>query len=97
MLVRYGVDVVFSGHDHVYERLSPQQGVSYFVTGAGGQEVRTLRRSAATAASFDREQTFTAVEISAAGLFFQTVSRSGATVDVGVLHKRAQSSTRNGR
>lgn len=97
MLVRYGVDVVFSGHDHVYERLSPQQGISYFVTGTGGQAVRTLRKSAATAASFDREQTFTVVEVSAAGLFFQTISRSGATVDAGVLSKRAQNSTRNGR
>lgn len=97
MLVRYGVDVVFSGHDHVYERLSPQQGVAYFVTGAGGQAVRTLRKSAATAASFDREQTFTAVEVSDADLSFQTVSRSGTTVDAGAIHKRGQNSTRNGR
>jgi 3',5'-cyclic AMP phosphodiesterase CpdA len=97
MLVRHGVDVVFSGHDHVYERLTPQQGVSYFVTGAGGQEVRTLRRSAATAASFDREQTFTAVEVSGLELFFQTVSSSGGTVDTGVIHERNRNAARNGR
>ena len=97
MLVRYGVDVVFSGHDHVYERLTPQEGIAYFVTGAGGQEVRTLRRSAATAASFDREQTFTVVEVSGVDLFFQTVSRSGITVDAGVIHKRGGNSTGSGR
>jgi hypothetical protein len=47
ILIRYGVDVVFSGHDHVYERLKPQSGITYFVTGAGGQEVRSLQPSAA--------------------------------------------------
>lgn len=90
ILLRHGVDVVFSGHDHVYERLTPQAGISYFVTGAGGQAVRTLRRSAATAASFDREQTFTVVEVLGPDLFFQTVSRSGVTVDSGVIRKRGQ-------
>jgi hypothetical protein len=97
ILVRYGVDVVFSGHDHVYERLTPQAGISYFVTGAGGQDVRTLRRSAATAASFDREQTFTAVEVLGGDLFFQTVSRSGTPVDAGVIRKRGQTSQEGGR
>jgi 3',5'-cyclic AMP phosphodiesterase CpdA len=97
ILVRHGVDVVFSGHDHVYERLRPQAGISYFVTGSGGQDVHTLRRSAATAASFDGEQTFTAVEIDGANLFFQTVSRSGITVDAGVIRKRARIPQENRR
>ena len=97
LLVRYGVDLVFSGHDHVYQRLPPQRGISYFVTGAGGQEVGTLRRGAATAASFGREQTFTAVEVSGADLFLQTVSSSGRTVDREVIHGRNRSSRGNGR
>ena len=97
ILVRHGVDVVFAGHEHVYHRLRPQAGISYFVTGSGGDNVRTLRHSPATAAAFDREQTFTAVEVSGANLFFQTVSRSGITVDAGVIDKRGQNSTRSGR
>ena len=32
---RYGVDAVFSGHDHTYEH-AEQGGVRYFVTGGGG-------------------------------------------------------------
>ena len=97
MLVRHGVDVVFSGHEHVYERLTPQAGVCYFVTGAGGDGVRTLRTSAMTAAWFDREQTFTAVEVSDAELFFQTVSRTGPTVDAGVIRKANHNTQRSGR
>ena len=97
LFVRHGVDVVFSGHQHVYERLRPREGITYFVTGSAGDDVRTLRRSADTAASFDREQTFTAVEVSGADLFYETVSASGVTVDAGGIHKRAQGAGRSGR
>jgi hypothetical protein len=37
LLVRYGVSVVFSGHDHVYERSTPQKGITYFIEGSSGQ------------------------------------------------------------
>ena len=36
IFVKYGVNVVFSGHDHVYERIQPQKGIHYFVSGCGG-------------------------------------------------------------
>ena len=88
MFVRYGVDVVFSGHDHVYERLKPQKGVHYFVAGAGGQSERGIKPTAATAASFDQDQTFMAVEVTGDRLYFQALSRAGATVDLGVIPRR---------
>ena len=37
LFVKYGVSVVFSGHDHIYERIKPQKGgIVYWVSGAGG-------------------------------------------------------------
>jgi hypothetical protein len=86
LLVSFGVAVVFTGHDHVYERLKPQNGVHYFVTGSGGK-LRTgdLVPSASTAAGFDREQAFVIVEIDGDALFFQTISRTGVTVDSGMI------------
>ena len=33
LFMKYGVNVVFSGHDHIYERLRPQEGITYFVSG----------------------------------------------------------------
>jgi hypothetical protein len=86
LLVRYGVAVVFTGHDHVYERLKPQKGVHYFVTGSGGKLRKgDLVRSETTAAGFDQEQAFVIVEIDGDALFFQTISRTGATVDSGTI------------
>ncbi len=37
VLVRHEVDLVFSGHDHVYERTVPIRGVTYVVSGGGGK------------------------------------------------------------
>ena len=33
LFVTYGVDVVFAGHEHFYQRVKPQQGITYFVSG----------------------------------------------------------------
>jgi 3',5'-cyclic AMP phosphodiesterase CpdA len=97
LLVKYGVDVVFSGHDHVYERLKPQKGITYFVSGSGGQLRRgDVRPSGLTAAYFDQDQSFMLVEVAGDEMFFEAVSRSGATVDSGVIHREPVGS-RNSR
>jgi 3',5'-cyclic AMP phosphodiesterase CpdA len=89
LFVKYGVNVVFSGHDHVYERLKPQKGITYFVSGAGGQlRQGDVKRSEMTAAQFDQDCSFMLVEVSGDDLFFQTVSRTGATVDSGTVHRK---------
>ena len=89
LLVKYGVAVVFTGHDHVYERLKPQKGVHYFVTGSGGQLRKgDLVPSETTAAGFDQDQAFMIAEVDADTLFFQAISRTGATVDAGTIPRR---------
>jgi hypothetical protein len=86
ILVKHGVNVVFSGHDHVYERIKPQKGISYFVMGSSGLLRKgDLRPSDATAAGFDQDQAFMLVEIAGMEMFFETVSRTGRIVDAGVI------------
>jgi hypothetical protein len=86
LLLRYGISVVFSGHDHVYERLTPQRGITYFVAGSGGKLRKgDLVASPTTAAGFDQDQAFVIVEVAANELYFQTISRSGSTVDSGTV------------
>jgi 3',5'-cyclic AMP phosphodiesterase CpdA len=88
LFVKYGVSVVFSGHDHIYERIKPQKGITYFVNGSSG-ELRKgdVKPSAQTAAYFDQDQAFSLVEISGDEMFFQARTRAGRTVDGGVIRR----------
>lgn len=88
IFLKYRVNVVYSGHDHIYERLKPQKGIHYFVSGAGGELRRgNLKRSAATAAGFDQDRSFMLNEVAGDTLFFQVVSRTGQTVDQGIIQR----------
>jgi predicted MPP superfamily phosphohydrolase len=91
IFVKHGVNVVFTGHDHVYERVKPQKGIYYFVSGSAGQLRRgNMRPTDQTAAYFDQDQSFMLVEISGTDLYFQAISRTGRTVDSGVIRKQAR-------
>jgi len=91
MLVKYKVDVVLNGHEHVYERVKPQQGIYYFVLGNSGElRPHNLNPSPDTDKGFDTDRTFGMIEIAGDQFNFQTVSRTGATVDSGVLSKLAK-------
>lgn len=89
LLVRYGVGVVFAGHEHVYERTNPQYGITYFIEGSSGQLRKgDMQPSPSVAASFDQDQTFMLVEISADDFRFQTITRTGRIVDSGIIRPR---------
>ncbi|MCU1384669.1 MAG: phoA 5 [Acidobacteria bacterium] len=91
LFVTYGVNVVFAGHDHIYERITPQKGIYHFVEGASGQLRKgDARRSAMNAKSFDQDMSFMVVEIAADQMSFQVVSRIGTTVDSGVIQRQSR-------
>jgi 3',5'-cyclic AMP phosphodiesterase CpdA len=94
LFVKYGVNVVFSGHDHVYERLKPQKGVAYFVSGAAGELAKgDVKPSAETAAYFDQDQSFMLLEVAGDDLFFKAMSRTGRTVDSGLIRRQLTKAT----
>jgi predicted phosphodiesterase len=84
-----GVRVVLTGHEHLYERIKPHGGIYYFVLGNSG-ELRThnLRPSSDTAKGFDTDRDFMLMEIAGDELYFQTVSRTGETIDSGVIERQ---------
>lgn len=87
LFTRYHVNLAFSGHDHIYERTKPQQGIQYFVSGAGGKVRRgdVDRGSGITAASFDDDNHFMVIEIGDNQVTFEAVSETGVVVDNGLV------------
>jgi predicted phosphodiesterase len=93
IFLKFGVDVVLTGHDHVYERIKPQKGIYYFVSGAGGK-LRTgdiNERSGLTEKSYDRDLHFMLFEVSGDQMYFQAISRTGDTIDSGVIARNKRS------
>src|SRR6266540_2120021 len=37
IFVKYGVNLVLSGHEHFYERVKPQRGIYYFIVGSSAK------------------------------------------------------------
>lgn len=87
IFLKNGVDVVFCGHEHFYERIKPQQGIYYFISGSGGKlrkgDIR--KGSPLTDKAYDSDMSFMLLEIHDDQLYYQVVSRTGETVDSGVI------------
>jgi predicted MPP superfamily phosphohydrolase len=90
LFLKYNVSVVFTGHDHFYERTKPQKGIVYFVCGSGGQlrKGNIDKSSGITAAGNDTDQVFMVAEINGDELSFNAISRGGQIIDSGVITRR---------
>ncbi len=94
LFLKYGVNVVFAGHEHFYERLRPQKGIHYFTAG-GSAKLRDgdIRVGPLTAKGFDSEQSYMVVEIDGDVMRFQAISRRGKVVDSGEITRQSKPST----
>ena len=89
---QYGVNVVFSGHEHVYERIAAEDSIHYFIVGNSGKLVtHDFKASNEMQKGFDTDRTFMLVEIAGDQLHFQTVARTGETIDAGEMSREAAS------
>ena len=89
-LVRNRVNVVFSGHEHLYERIHPQKGIQHFVSGGGGRYLYKV-----TASEFDdvaaSEHHFMVVEIAGDRLLFEAITHTQKVLDCGVVYRTQES------
>ena len=90
VLVNAGVQVVFSGHDHHYERFTPQRGVTYFVAGGSAKLRKGNTPAPGSATIHEADYTFMVVEVAGDRLSFRTITRAGRVVDAGTI-PRSQS------
>jgi predicted phosphodiesterase len=89
LFLQYGVDVVFAGHEHFYERLKPQKGITYFVNGSAAKLRKgNIGNTGMTAKGYDTGYAFMIVEIAGDELYFQTIESKGQTIDSGVIKRR---------
>jgi hypothetical protein len=86
LFIKYGIDVVFGGHEHFYERIHPQNGIYYFTMGASAKLRRgNIRKGPLTAAGLDTDYSFMLAELGEKEMRFQALTRSGKRVDAGTL------------
>jgi hypothetical protein len=94
IFLKHGVNMVFAGHEHFYERIKPQKGIYYIISGAGGKlRPGDVKVSKLTEKSYDKDMHFILVEIVDQEMHFQVISRTGQTVDSGVLHHQKKTIT----
>ena len=88
ILVAGDVDIVLAGHEHFYERIHPQRGIVYFVSGAAGSLRRNdIQPTGLTARGHDDDYSFMLMEFAGDEVFFQAITRAGETVDAGIIRK----------
>ena len=90
LLIKYNVSLVLNGHDHVYERIKPQNGIAYFVVGSSGKlrEGDLRKGSPLTAKGLDTDNAFMLMEINGDDLTFVANDRRGKVFDSGVIKRR---------
>jgi hypothetical protein len=92
-LIRNHVDVVFSGHEHLYERIKPQHEIKHFVSGGGGRYLYDYKPS-----SFDEvglsEHHFMIAEIAGDRMFFEAITHSQQVIDCGVIYRTNDAATK---
>ncbi len=87
---RYGVQMIFSGHEHSYERLNPIQGVQTIVTGGGGVALRGAGAANAfdpASCQFWSAHHFTRVSVDGDRLDLEAIDLSGAVFDALTLQR----------
>ncbi|UCD63150.1 MAG: metallophosphoesterase, partial [Candidatus Zixiibacteriota bacterium] len=77
---QYGVDIVFNGHDHDYER-SCCGDIFYIVTGGGGAPLRDQARDHACSQLFLMEYHFCKLSILPEGIFITVINDIGQVID----------------
>jgi 3',5'-cyclic AMP phosphodiesterase CpdA len=86
--VKAGVNVVLTGHEHFYERIKPQKGIAYFITGSSAKlREGNITQTELTAKGFDAGYTFMIVEIIGDDMYYQTITDAGKTVDSGKVQR----------
>jgi Calcineurin-like phosphoesterase len=93
-LTRNRVHVVFSGHEHLYERIRPQKTIQYFVSGGGGRYLYDVHPSDFDEVAISQHH-FMVAQIAGDRLFFEAITRQQKVLDCGVVFRTTAAEQRN--
>jgi hypothetical protein len=82
------VDLVISGHDHIYER-GAADGLAYLVSGGGGAPVYRIKKSESTSRKVESTRHFIDASATTAAIQFVATRPDGSTIERCALRKNA--------
>lgn len=95
MLKKYGVDVYLAGHEHLYERSAPIDGVRHIVSGTAGKMGSVYQPKARyPREALETKYQFMLFELTDNGLTFETIDRNNQIIDSGTINKGAATTVR---
>ncbi|MCC7377507.1 MAG: metallophosphoesterase [Verrucomicrobiales bacterium] len=94
VLEQNGVRVVFTGHDHFWERFAPTNGVHFVVTGGGGGVPYGVFRRDPGSAHVISQHHFVRVSVRGDEMHLESVSTNGTRLDEFIIRTAAPAATR---
>ena len=76
----HGADLVLSGHDHSYQRNTPQSGLTSYVVGTGGGDLEPVSPQPYTAASLS-DYAYLAIDVRGCSISTRVVRSNGSLFD----------------
>ena len=86
LLSAHKVDLVISGHDHIYER-GWSDGIAYIVSGGGGSPVYRVKKAEKTSRRYESVHHFVEAFVSPVAIQFVAMRPDGSTVESCALAK----------
>jgi acid phosphatase type 7 len=86
MLRSHKVDLVISGHDHIYER-GFAEGLAYMVSGGGGAPTYRIKSALPSAKKFESVRHFVEASVSQAAISFGVLRPDGSVIERCALRK----------
>ena len=79
----WGADAVLAGHDHTYERISPEGDIPYFVNGLGGRSIYDFQEQPVSGSQIRYNGDYGAmrVDVFSRKIRFQFINRQGEVID----------------
>ena len=86
LLRAHKIDLVISGHDHIYER-GFADGLSYLVSGGGGAPVYRVKKAEPTSRRYESVRHFIEASVTPAAIQFVATRPDGSTIERCALRK----------